>query len=149
VDVGKLLAREAVRDTIARYNHAGDRGRYDEMVACFMPNGVLTIHDADRYEGRDELRSFFAGVQGNTDPTRTLTTLRHCVTNTLIELDDTPVPEGATARSYFTVVTDIGTDHWGTYHDHLVPDLVTGRWLFTRRSVRTDGYAPGSYFRAS
>jgi hypothetical protein len=26
-------------------------------------------------------------------------------------------------------------------------DSDTGRWLFARRSVRTDGYAPGSFFR--
>src|SRR4051812_49807675 len=38
-----------------------------------------------------------------------------------------------TARSYFTVVTDIGVDHWGSYHDALAPDRDTGRWLFTSR----------------
>ena len=50
--------------------------------------------------------------------------------------------------SYFTVVTDIGVDHWGSYHDRLVPDAATGSWLFATRSVRTDGYVPNSYFKA-
>jgi ketosteroid isomerase-like protein len=145
MDVDELLAREAVRDTIARYNHAGDRGRFDAMVECFMPDGVLVIHDTDRYEGRDALRAFFSGVRGTTDSSRTLTTLRHNVTNTLIEV--APTGDGAVARSYFTVVTDIGVDHWGSYHDQLVPDAATGRWLFASRSVRTDGYAPNSYFK--
>jgi hypothetical protein len=148
VDVAELLVREAVRDTIARYNHAGDRGKFDAMVECFMPEGVLVIHEADRYEGRDAMRAFFAGVSGTTDTTRTLTMLRHNVTNTLIEVDGPGLPENATARSYFTVITDIGIDHWGSYHDRLVPDTGSGRWLFASRSVRTDGYAPNSYFKA-
>jgi ketosteroid isomerase-like protein len=144
VEIAELLVREAVRDTIARYNHAGDRGRFDAMVECFLADGVLVIHDTDRYEGRDALRGFFSGVRGTTDSTRTLTTLRHNVTNTLIEVDG----DSATARSYFTVITDIGVDHWGSYHDELRPDATAGRWLFARRSVRTDGYAPDSFFRA-
>ncbi|HEY1738183.1 MAG TPA: nuclear transport factor 2 family protein [Acidimicrobiia bacterium] len=146
MDVAELLVREAVHDTIARYNHAGDRGRFDAMVECFIPDGVLVIHDTDRHEGRDALRAFFSGVRGTTDSSRTLTTLRHNVTNTLIEL--APSGDAATARSYFTVVTDIGVDHWGTYLDRLVPDASTSRWLFASRSVRTDGYAPNSYFKA-
>jgi hypothetical protein len=144
VDIAEMLAREAVRDTIARYNHAGDRGKFDAMVECFLPDGVLVIHDTDRYEGRDAMRAFFSGVPASTDSSRRLTTLRHNVTNTLIEVTD---PETATARSYFTVVTDIGVDHWGSYYDELHPDAATGRWLFASRSVRTDGYAPNSYFR--
>jgi hypothetical protein len=116
------------------------------MIECFMPNGVLVIHGTDRYEGRAALHSFFSGVRGTTDRSRQLTSLRHNVTNTLIEVDD--ARDAATARSYFTVITDIGVDHWGSYHDRLVPDPVSGRWLFASRSVRTDGYGPDSYFRS-
>ncbi len=145
MEVAELVVREAVRDTIAQYNHAGDRGRFDAMVECFAPGGVLIIHGTDRYEGHDALRAFFSGVRATTDPTRTLTSLRHNVTNTLIEVDIDGAT--ATARSYFTVITDIGVDHWGSYHDRLAPDTATGRWLFASRSVRTDGYTPNSYFR--
>src|SRR4029078_12976019 len=30
----ELLARECIRDTVARYNHSGDTGRFDTMVEC-------------------------------------------------------------------------------------------------------------------
>ena len=33
--VEELLAREQIRDTIALYNHAGDRGRLEELADCF------------------------------------------------------------------------------------------------------------------
>ena len=38
---GELAIREAVRDTIARYTHAGDRGRLEELAAQFtcLPTG--------------------------------------------------------------------------------------------------------------
>jgi hypothetical protein len=42
------------------------------------------------------------------------------------------------------MITDIGLDHWGRYQDRFVP--VGDRWLLARRSVKTDGYAPGSFF---
>ena len=41
----------------------------------------------------------------------------------------------------------IGIDHWGSYYDVLVSDAESGRWLLASRSVRTDGYASGSFFR--
>ena len=133
----ELAAREAIRDTIARYNHAGDRGRFGDMVATFLADGVLELDGGERHEGHDALRSFFSHVGDD----RALTVLRHCVTNTLIDVQS---PRAATARSYFMVLTDIGVDHWGTYHDRLEP--VGARWLLAHRSVRTAAHAPGSFF---
>ena len=149
VELWELTAREGIRDTIARYNHAGDSGRYDDMVATFAPNGVLEIvgTSAGRHEGHDALRAFFSGVTGGSSPVasgaggRKLTVLRHCVTNTLIEVES---PTSARARSYFFVLTDIGVDHWGSYRDQLVE--LDGRWHFARRSVKTDAHADGSFF---
>jgi hypothetical protein len=138
VDVWELAARECIRDTVARYNHAGDAGRFDEMVECFAPDGRLAIVGGDAHHGRDALRRFFSGVA---DAAPGFTHLRHCVTNLLIDVAD---PGHATAASYFQVITDIGLDHWGRYRDRLVP--VDDRWLFAERSVRTDGYAAGSFF---
>src|SRR3954468_13571066 len=99
----ELIARESIRDTVARYNHAGDRGRYDEMIGCFAPDGVLAIVDGAEHRGHAELRAFFAAVGGTAAPG--LTQLRHCVTNLLIDVDD---EDSAGAGSYFEVITDIG-----------------------------------------
>lgn len=138
METWELLARECIRDTVARYNHAGDTGRFEAMVECFTPDGELVVVDGDTHHGRDELRSFFSGV-GGTAPG--FTYLRHCVTNLLIDIDG---PQRATAASYFQVITDIGLDHWGRYRDRLAP--VGDRWLLEQRSVKTDGYSPASFF---
>ena len=148
MELWELLARESIRDTIARYNHSGDAGRYDEMVDCFHRDGVLAIvgGSSGEHVGRDALHSFFSGVKDATSEPTALTHLRHCVTNTLIDVTS---PTEARAASYFHVITDIGLDHWGRYRDELAPDPSSGRWLLARRSVKTDGYAQNSFFLSS
>ena len=139
MELWELGARECIRDTVARYNHAGDGGHYDDMIDCFTEGALLTVIGGDEYSGHAELRAFFGGVGDGGQAG--FTHLRHCVTNLLIDVES---PNAATARSYFQVITDIGIDHWGRYHDRLVP--VGDRWLIAHRSVKTDGYAPNSFF---
>ena len=139
MELWELIAREQIRDTVARYNRAGDTGRFDEMVECFAPDGTLVIPGVSEHHGRDELRAYFSGVAGSARPG--FTHLRHCVTNVTIDLDG---PDSAAVTAYFQVLTDIGLDHWGRYRDRLVP--VGDRWLLAERSAKTDGYAPGSFF---
>ena len=143
METWELAAREGIRDTIARYNHAGDRGRIAEMVACFADDGMLEVHGASIHTGHAALHEFFGGVATGTSAPSGLHVLRHCVTNTLIEVAS---PVAAQANSYFQVITDIGLDHWGTYRDRFVHDGRTDRWLLAHRSVKTDGYAAGSFF---
>ena len=138
METWELVARECIRDTTARYNHAGDTGRFDALVDCFTSDGELVVVGGDTYLGHTELRAFFSGV-GETAPG--FTHLRHCVTNLLI---DVAGPHEATASSYFQVITDIGLDHWGRYRDRFVPE--SDRWLLAQRSVKTDGYAADSFF---
>ena len=60
MQVEELLAREAIRATLARYNLSGDRGRLDELAACFAPDGVMEIDGEWTATGRaaiaDKLR---------------------------------------------------------------------------------------------
>ena len=139
METSELVARECIRDTVARYNHAGDSGRFDDMVNCFADDGTLTIVGGAEHRGHVSLGQFFSGVGGSARPG--FTHLRHCVTNLLIDVES---PESAFAQSYFQVITDIGLDHWGRYRDRFVP--VGDRWLLAERSVKTDGYAPNSFF---
>jgi len=141
MDLWELIVREQIRDTVARYNRAGDRGRFAEMVECFTPDGVLVIHGEHEHRGREALRAFFSGVNASAQPG--FTHLRHCVTNLTIDVDGA---DAASATAYFQVITDIGLDHWGRYRDRLVP--CEGRWLLAERSVKTDGYTEGSFFHA-
>jgi ketosteroid isomerase-like protein len=139
MEIWELTAREQIRDTLARYNHAGDRGRYDEMVDCFAPDGVLVIVGGGQHRGRAAMRQFFSGVGGTVHSD--LTQMRHCVTNLVIEFESSTA---ARASSYFQVITDIGLDHWGRYRDTLAP--AGDRWLLVERSVKTDGYSRDSLF---
>ena len=55
MEVWELVARESIRDCIARYNANGDSGRIDEMVSVFAPDGIMET-GSGRYEGRDAIR---------------------------------------------------------------------------------------------
>ena len=145
ISAQELAIREAVRDTIARYNHAGDRGRLEELAAQFAPDGILEIHGGDRLEGRAAIVAGLGGVvrrSGDGAAANGLPpVLRHHVSSVLIH-DITS--ERAHADSYFAVLTRGGLDHWGRYRDVLVP--CEDRWLLAHRLVRTDGYAPDSKY---
>ena len=45
--VEELLAREAIRDTMAKYNMAGDRLKVDDYAACFTEDGVMEAEHAN------------------------------------------------------------------------------------------------------
>jgi hypothetical protein len=143
IEPWELAIREAVRDTLARYNHAGDRGRVGELAEQFTPDGVLEIHGGTRLEGRAAIAEGLGGavrrgIEGAA-PGAPPPIVRHHVSSILIH-DVTP--ESAKAASYFAVLTRDGLDHWGRYRDILVP--CGGRWLLSHRLVRVDAYQPGS-----
>ncbi len=139
MDAAEAIAREQIRDVIARYNHAGDHGRLDELVACFTEDGVMDLADLPELRGREAIRGHLSSVVDELAAATTRATLRHHVASTLIELigDDT-----ATASSYFSVYTEIGLDHWGRYRDRLA--RVGDAWLLAHRRVQVDGASPGS-----
>lgn len=139
-----LLAREAIRDLVARYNAYGDGGLLDRMVGLFAEDAVLEVGD-DRYEGHDAVRGLFAGTaERSAAAVGGATYVRHSVTTHQIDL---VAPGRATGRAYFTVLTRVGLDHWGRYLDDY--RVVDGRWRFARRRVLTDDFAPSSLFAPS
>ena len=141
-ELSDLLAREAIRDLVARYNAYGDGGLIDRMVELFAEDAVLEI-GADRYEGRGAIRGLFSGtVERSAGAAGGPTYVRHVTTTHQIDLVDAA---HATGRCYFTVLTRIGLDHWGRYLDEY--RTVDGEWRFARRRVLTDDFAPGSLFR--
>ena len=135
----ELAAREAVRESIARYAHAVDRGKFDDAAACFAETGVLDVRGSGRSEGRAAIAEVFAGAGRKLAWTSTNAFIRHHVSSISIDVDVTA--GRATAMSYFFVVTEIGPDHWGTYRDELTRDDASGNWLFAERKVTVDGRA--------
>jgi hypothetical protein len=153
----EMLAREAIRDTLARYNMAGDSLRADEFLAVFTRDAVLQSHGAEgagfRYTGIEEIAAWIkgwrapatpAGPATSTEPTapRQRMFVRHHLSTSVIDFADTTT---AHARTYFTVYTPIGPDHGGVYTDELRREGET--WLIAERTVRTEWHAPNGYFR--
>jgi len=139
MNLDELVAREAIRDLIARYNHAGDRGLLDELVACFAEDGAMEIEGEPRLEGRAAIHAHLSGVARRLAASTRRATLRHHVSSVRIAVHDAAHAE---AWSYFSAFTEIGLDHWGRYVDRLVRS--GSEWLFAVRKVRVDGATPGS-----
>jgi hypothetical protein len=136
----ELVAREHIRDTLARYNWAGDAGRLGELAETFCADGVLEMRGSETLRGRSDIMAFLGGVTGNiTVPADVKPIVRHNATNVLFT-DVTP--DQAHVSCYFTVVTHVGLDHCGRYRDTFVPDGDT--WLIKHRKVSTDWAAPNS-----
>ncbi len=136
----ELVAREQIRDTLARYNWSGDSGRPDGLAETFCADGVLEIRGSQPLRGRTEIASFLSGITGNVAARAgARPVVRHNLTNVLFT---GLTRDEAQVSSYFTVVTQIGLDHFGRYRDILVPE--GGTWLIKHRKVSTDWVAPNS-----
>jgi SnoaL-like domain len=136
----ELVARERIRDTLARYNWAGDAGRLDELAETFCADGVLEIRGLKPLRGRSEIVAFLGGVTGNIATSADVKPIvRHNVANVLFA---EVTPDQARVSCYFTVVTHVGLDHVGRYRDTFVPDGDT--WLIKHRKVSTDWAASNS-----
>jgi hypothetical protein len=134
VEMWELVAREQIRDTLARYNWSGDAGRPDGLAETFCADGVLEIRGLEPLRGRSEIAAFLGGVTGSVAHDADVKpVVRHNVANVLFT---GLAPDEAHVSSYFTVVTHIGLDHFGRYRDTLVPDGDT--WLIKHRKVLTD-----------
>lgn len=135
----EAVAREAIRDLVARYNAYGDSGLFDRMMELFAPDAVLEIRGS-RNEGHDEIQAVFTGVADRTSAGGGVSAyLRHCTATHQIDLVDATT---ATGRCYFFVLTRVGLDHWGRYLDDY--RTVDGEWRFARRRVLVDDISPDS-----
>jgi 3-phenylpropionate/cinnamic acid dioxygenase small subunit len=140
MEAWELEAREQIRETITRYAHCVDGGRFDELVELFTAGGVLEVEGEPAHRGREAIRAFVTGTGRDLAAGTGAPRIRHHVSNVLIELAG---PDRARARCYFLAVTDRGVDHWGRYRDDLV--RADDVWRFAHRHVRTDGAAAGSW----
>lgn len=138
MQVWELIAREQIRETLARYNWSGDAGRIDELAGTFRTDGVLEIRGLDPLRGRADIAAFLGGLTPNA-PAQGRRVVRHNLTNVLFTGLS---PERARASSYFTVLTEIGLDHFGRYRDVLVPE--GDGWLIEHRKVSIDWASPDS-----
>ncbi len=144
MDVWELAVREQVRDTLASYNHAGDRFRVAELAACFTEDGVLEIRGGGSATGRSDIVSMLSGARRDPDPGAEVPVIRHFVSN--VRLSDV-TPERLRAEAYFQVLTQHGLDHWGRYRDVWAP--TEEGWRIAHRLVIVDGMVPEGWYAAS
>jgi len=140
MEVWEVVAREGIRDVVARYNSNGDSGRFDQLVELFAPDAVMEL-PARTCTGRAEILSIFTGVQERVRAGDAPAYVRHYTATHQIDLVD---ETHATGRCYFAVLTPAGLDHWGRYIDRY--RVVDGRWRFAFRRVTVDGAVEGSVF---
>lgn len=139
-----VVAREAIRDLVARYNANGDSGRLPQVMELFVDDAVMEIDlgtggAPERHDGLAAIEDVFKGaVGGDVAPTH----VRHFTATLQIDLVDDST---ATSRCYYQVLTQVGLDHWGRYVDRCV--RTDAGWRFAERRVTVDGYAPDSLFR--
>lgn len=138
------VAREQIRDLVARYNANGDTGRFAQVRELFSPDAVMRIEPDAEYVGIDAIMTIFTGASSNTAASSALTHVRHFTSTHQIDFDD---ETHASGRLYFAVLTDVGLDHWGRYVDRYV--RTADGWRFARRSVSVDGWSAGSLFPRS
>ena len=145
----EMLAREAIRQTMAAYTIAGDRLREADFIAVFTEDAVLESEgvaerDLFRHDGRQAIAEWIGRWRDppvGVERTHQASFVRHHLSTCHIELTGA---DTARARTYWTAWTDIGPDHAGYYLDEFRKE--GDRWLIRHRRIRLDWQAPGSLF---
>jgi len=140
MELWELVARESIRDLVARYNANGDSGRFEQVVELFAPEAVMELDDGTVYEGRDEIRTIFTGAAASLKDRPGPIVLRHHTSTLQIDVEG---PTAARSRCYYHVLMADGLDHWGRYVDTY--GVVDGRWRFTHRRELLDGAVAGGW----
>ena len=133
-----LLARDAIRRTLAACTQAGDVRRADAYAACFAEDGVLELNE--RIAGREAIRQWMQAPSPIPRPEAQVPAfVSHHLTTCRIDLDG---DGAAKVRTYWLVITSAGLDHSGYYDDRFVK-AGTG-WLIAHRRPCTLWVGPES-----
>jgi hypothetical protein len=143
MELWELAARERIRDTLARYNWSGDALRLDDLAQTFCEDGELELRGSEPVRGRAAIVALLGGVVTGPSTTAAATGVKRIVRHNVTNIRFTDVtPQEARVACYFTVLTEIGLDHYGRYRDVFAP--VGDDWLIRHRFVSTDWSAPDS-----
>jgi hypothetical protein len=143
MELWELAARERIRDTLARYSWSGDALRLDELGQTFCEDGELELRGSEPVRGRAAIVALLGGVVTGPSSAAAASGAKRIVRHNVANIRFTDVtPHEARVACYFTVLTEIGLDHYGRYRDVFVP--VGNDWLIRHRFVSTDWSAPDS-----
>jgi hypothetical protein len=147
MELWELVARERIRDTLARYNWSGDALRLAELAETFCEDGELELRGSEPVRGRAAIVELLGGVAASPKTTAQASGVKRIVRHNVTNIRFTEVsPDEARVSCYFTVFTEIGLDHYGRYRDVFVPvgSPVGTDWFIRHRFVSTDWSAPDS-----
>jgi hypothetical protein len=147
-----LLAREAIRDTIAKYNVSGDRLKAEDYASCFTDDAVIESEHVSpeqtfRYAGRAAIFAWQDNWRAQARSGKAVhkaTFVRHHLSTSKIDLTG---PDTAKVRTYWVAWTDIGADHAGYYLDNF--RKVGDDWLIAHRRIRLDWQSPDGLMMSS
>lgn len=139
MELAEAVARESIRDLVARYNAAGDTGDVDTVAALFAQDAVMEV-EGTVFSGREAVRDMFVGVARSTGDERLAEYIRHFTATHQIDMMG---PDTANGRCYYQTLTERGLDHWGRYVDRYA--VIDGRWRFVYRRVKIDGLTSGGW----
>ena len=143
MELWELVARERIRDTLARYTWSGDALRLDDLAQTFCEDGELELRGREPVRGRAAIVELLGGAVAAPNATAQTSGVKRIVRHNLANIRFTGMrPDEAHVASYFTVATEIGLDHYGRYRDVFTP--VGDDWLIRHRFVSTDWSAPQS-----
>jgi hypothetical protein len=143
MELWELVARERIRDTLARYNWSGDALRLDDLAQTFCEDGALELRGREPIQGRAAIVGLLGGVVTDPNVVAQASGVKRIVRHNLTNIHFTAIsPDEAHVACYFTVVTEVGLDHYGRYRDVFVP--AGDDWLIRHRFVSTDWTAPNS-----
>jgi len=123
--------RLAIQETLHRYCHYLDRGRWEEFATLFTDDCCLDLSQVlGRYDG-------VAGIRQFTETLRSVDLfMRHLIMNIVIDGNG----ERARTASYVIAITgppgDAQQQTTGLYEDELIKR--GGRWLLHRRRLALD-----------
>jgi hypothetical protein len=159
MELWELVARESIRDCIARWNYNGDARHMDQMVLVLAPDVEFQAAESEVLHGREAVLGFLTGVRDGGDdasadprpapndgrylPAGTNPSIRHFTSNPRITFES---ETRAQVRTYYSVLSSFGLDHWGRYIDEF--GVVDGEWLITKRVITTDGVDPEGWAAA-
>jgi hypothetical protein len=117
--------------------------RLDDLAQTFCEDGELELRGNEPVRGRAAIVALLGGVVTGTRAAAAATGAKRIVRHNVTNIRFTEVtPQEARVACYFTVLTEIGLDHYGRYRDVVVP--VGDDWLIRHRFVSTDWSAPES-----
>lgn len=139
--IDEMLAREAIRHTMAVYSQAGDEFNEADYVSCFPEDGVLEFENFPGmghllFEGREAILKFvthFFGAVKNGTATIPGEFMRHHLTTCRIDLVDSLT---ATAKTYCLYGDNGGIKSSGIYEDKF--RKVGDEWLIEFRLFSVD-----------